>query len=80
MPMVTWGATKYFAGGHGTFIGLVNSFVHIVMYMYYLLAGMGIRNLWWKKYITVMQLVSTRGTWVHSEGFFKSKASAAAGR
>nr|CAH7750276.1 unnamed protein product [Callosobruchus chinensis] len=50
------------------------------MYMYYLLAGMGIRNLWWKKYITVMQLVSTRGTWVHSEGFFKSKASAAAGR
>nr|CAH7714487.1 unnamed protein product [Callosobruchus chinensis] len=56
MPMVTWGATKYFAGGHGTFIGLVNSFVHIVMYMYYLLAGMGIRNLWWKKYITVMQL------------------------
>ncbi|CAH1978676.1 unnamed protein product [Acanthoscelides obtectus] len=56
MPMVTWGATKYFAGGHGTFIGLINSFVHIIMYLYYLQAGMGYRNLWWKKYITMMQL------------------------
>lgn len=22
MPMISWGATKYFPGGHGTFIGL----------------------------------------------------------
>lgn len=60
MPMVSWGATKYFPGGHCTFIGLVNSFVHIIMYTYYLLAAMGPqyqRYLWWKRYITTLQLV-----------------------
>lgn len=62
MPMISWGATKYYPGGHGTFIGVVNSFVHIIMYSYYLLAAMGPQYqkfLWWKKYITNMQMVST---------------------
>ncbi|KOB51911.1 Elongation of very long chain fatty acids protein, partial [Operophtera brumata] len=27
MPMISWGATKYYPGGHGTLIGVVNSFV-----------------------------------------------------
>lgn len=60
MPMISWGATKYYPGGHGSFIGMINSFVHIVMYTYYLLSAFGPRvqpYLWWKKYITTMQLV-----------------------
>lgn len=40
--------------------GTINSFVHIIMYSYYLLAAMGPRvqkYLWWKKHITNLQMV-----------------------
>lgn len=40
---------------------LLNSFVHIIMYSYYFLAAFGARAqkfLWWKKYLTQIQLVS----------------------
>lgn len=43
------------------FIGLVNTFVHIVMYSYYGLAAIGPhmqKYLWWKRYLTSLQLVS----------------------
>ena len=66
MPMISWGCTKYFPGGHGTFIGVINSFVHIVMYFYYMLAAMGPefqRYLWWKHWITNLQMV--RGSIVY---------------
>lgn len=69
MPMIAWGAAKYYPGGHGSFIGLVNSFVHIIMYTYYMLAAMGpeyAKYLWWKKYITTLQLVQFCLTFVHS--------------
>lgn len=48
-------------GGHGTLLGLINSFIHVIMYVYYMLAAMGPqvqKHLWWKKYLTVMQIVS----------------------
>lgn len=48
-------------GGHSTFFGLLNTFVHIVMYSYYLFAALGPqfqRFLWWKKYLTALQMVS----------------------
>ncbi|KAL7018401.1 hypothetical protein ACKWTF_010737 [Chironomus riparius] len=64
MPMISWGCTKYFPGGHGTFIGVINSFVHIVMYFYYMLAAMGPefqRYLWWKHWITNLQMVRACG-------------------
>lgn len=64
MPMISWGCTKYFPGGHGTFIGVINSFVHIVMYFYYMLAAMGPefqRYLWWKHWITNLQMVRGNG-------------------
>ncbi|KAG7199833.1 hypothetical protein KM043_017665 [Ampulex compressa] len=59
MPIMTWCATKYFPGGHGTFLGFVNCFVHIIMYTYYLLAALlpqYEKYLWWKKYITTLQM------------------------
>lgn len=40
---------------------MVNSFVHVVMYTYYGLAGLGPKvqkYLWWKRYVTILQLVS----------------------
>lgn len=42
-------------GGHSSFFGLLNTFVHIIMYTYYMLAAMGPemqKYLWWKKYLT----------------------------
>lgn len=63
MPMISWGASKYYPGGHGTFIGVINSFVHIVMYFYYMLAAMGPefqKYLWWKHWITNLQMVSVK--------------------
>lgn len=69
MPMASWGATKYYPGGHGTFIGVVNSFVHIIMYTYYLLAALlpqYQKYLWWKKYITTLQMGQFCLAFLHS--------------
>ncbi|XP_074109982.1 very long chain fatty acid elongase AAEL008004-like [Cotesia typhae] len=59
MPVSTWVGVKFTPGGHSTFFGLLNTFVHIVMYGYYLLATLGPRiqpYLWWKKYLTALQI------------------------
>lgn len=48
-------------GGHSTFFALLNTFVHIVMYFYYMVAAMGPKYqkyIWWKKYLTAFQMVS----------------------
>ena len=40
---------------------MLNSFIHLVMYSYYGLAALGPKYqkyLWWKKYMTKMQIVS----------------------
>lgn len=69
MPMISWGAAKYYPGGHGTFIGTINSFVHIIMYTYYGLAAVGgkvQKYLWWKKYITTLQLLQFCLAFIHS--------------
>lgn len=42
---------------------MINSSVHVIMYLYYALAAMGpsvAKFLWWKKYLTMIQLVRTR--------------------
>ena len=49
------------AGEQGVVIGFLNSVVHVAMYTYYMIAAMGPKYqkyLWWKKYITTIQLVS----------------------
>lgn len=48
-------------GGHSTFFALLNTFVHVVMYFYYMVAAMGPKYqkyIWWKKYLTAFQMVS----------------------
>ncbi|XP_029988737.1 ELOVL fatty acid elongase 8b [Sphaeramia orbicularis] len=55
-----WLGIKYVAGGQSFFIGLLNTFVHIIMYSYYGLAAIGPhmqKYLWWKRYLTSLQLV-----------------------
>ncbi|KAH1003000.1 hypothetical protein HUJ05_010953 [Dendroctonus ponderosae] len=61
MPMSVWFGVKFTPGGHSTFFGFLNTFVHVVMYSYYLVAALGERYqryLWWKKYLTAIQMVS----------------------
>lgn len=48
-------------GGNATFPNLLNNFVHICMYFYYMMSAMGpnyAKFLWWKKYMTELQIVS----------------------
>jgi len=56
-------------GGHSTFFGLLNTFVHIVMYSYYLLTAMGPKlqpYLWWKKYLTAFQMLQFIAIMIHA--------------
>ncbi|XP_065212279.1 very long chain fatty acid elongase 7-like [Planococcus citri] len=59
MVLNTWLYLKYLKTEQGIVVGALNTFVHVIMYMYYFLAALGPsiqKYLWWKKYITVMQL------------------------
>jgi hypothetical protein len=50
-------------GGHASLVGYVNTGVHVVMYSYYFVTSMWPeyrKNLWWKKYITQLQMVNKR--------------------
>nr|QMX41530.1 very long chain fatty acid elongation protein ELO5 [Dioryctria abietella] len=69
MPMSVWFGVKFTPGGHSTFFGMLNTFVHIVMYSYYLLAALGPeiqKYLWWKKYLTALQMVQFVLVFVHA--------------
>ncbi|KAL0276860.1 UNVERIFIED_CONTAM: hypothetical protein PYX00_004334 [Menopon gallinae] len=60
MPFSVWMGLKFAPGGHSTFFALLNTFVHIIMYFYYMVAAMGPKYqkyLWWKKYLTTIQMV-----------------------
>ncbi|CAH0388611.1 unnamed protein product [Bemisia tabaci] len=73
MPMSVWFGVKFTPGGHSTFFGLLNTFVHIIMYAYYLLAALGPqvqKYLWWKKYLTFIQMVQFVLIMVHAFQLF----------
>ncbi|CAH2983295.1 unnamed protein product [Chilo suppressalis] len=60
MVAVAWGIVKWVPGGHVTLMVTINSFVHIVMYVYYLLTTWDEsykRSLWWKKHVTQVQII-----------------------
>ncbi|CAH1375598.1 hypothetical protein MTP99_017011 [Tenebrio molitor] len=69
MPMSVWFGVKFTPGGHSTFFGFLNTFVHIIMYSYYLIAALGPqyqKYLWWKKYLTTIQMVQFVLVMVHA--------------
>uniref|UniRef100_A0A0C9RVW1 Elongation of very long chain fatty acids protein n=1 Tax=Fopius arisanus TaxID=64838 RepID=A0A0C9RVW1_9HYME len=69
MPMSVWFGVKFTPGGHSTFFGLLNTFVHIIMYGYYLLAALGPQMqpyLWWKKYLTALQMIQFVAIMIHA--------------
>ncbi|XP_076334319.1 very long chain fatty acid elongase 7-like isoform X2 [Tachypleus tridentatus] len=68
---VAWGiwiGMKFGAGGHNAFFPFINCFVHMIMYAYYCLAALGPHMkpyLWWKKYLTIMQMVQFVIAFIH---------------
>jgi elongation of very long chain fatty acids protein 7 len=75
MPFSTWWGVKFIPTGHGTLFGFLNSGVHVVMYTYYMLAAIGPqmqKYLWWKKYLTMLQLVQFVAVFVHAMQLFFS--------
>lgn len=55
-----WLFITFGADGQGILGVCINSFIHVVMYTYYFLAALGPsvqKYLWWKKYITKMQII-----------------------
>jgi len=55
-----WIGAKYVAGGSSFLGAFFNCCVHVIMYSYYALSTLGpaVRPfLWWKKYLTVLQMV-----------------------
>ncbi|KAL1414468.1 hypothetical protein MTO96_000871 [Rhipicephalus appendiculatus] len=71
-----WLDVTYGAQSHGMFIRCLNTFVHVFMYTYYFLAALGPaykRLLWWKKYMTMMQISQFVLLLVHAIGMVFSK-------
>ena len=59
MPFVFWFGANFAPGGNSVFGSAQNSAVHVIMYTYYFLASFGSKYrkyLWWKKYLTLLQL------------------------
>lgn len=73
MPWTWWFGVKFAAGGLGTFHALLNTAVHVVMYTYYGLCALGPayqKYLWWKKYLTSLQLVQFLIITIHISQYF----------
>lgn len=64
-----WLGAGFVAGGQSWFVAMLNSFVHIFMYTYYGLSAIGPhmqKFLWWKRYLTGIQLMQFLAFVVHT--------------
>lgn len=69
VPIDVWVGFKYSPSESACFFPLVNSFVHAIMYFYYALSTLGPRvrpYLWWKRYLTQLQIVQLVFVAIHS--------------
>ncbi|KAK8787741.1 hypothetical protein V5799_022483 [Amblyomma americanum] len=71
-----WLEVTYGSQSHSMLIKCMNSFVHVFMYTYYFLAALGpafARYLWWKKYLTKLQISQFVVLFVHAMGMAFAK-------
>lgn len=78
MPVSVWWGVKFTPGGHSSFFGFLNTFVHIIMYTYYMLAAMGPKvqkYLWWKKYEQFSKWISNEFVlvWSHIDEYITNQ-------
>lgn len=60
LPWSWWWGIRIAPGGMGSFHAMINSSVHVIMYLYYGLSALGPvaqPYLWWKKHMTAIQLI-----------------------
>ncbi|RWS23022.1 elongation of very long chain fatty acids protein-like isoform X2 [Leptotrombidium deliense] len=60
VPINVWMGLKYVPSESAAFMPFINSFIHCIMYLYYALSTLGpaVRPyLWWKKYLTTLQII-----------------------
>jgi len=66
---IWWVGVKWVPGGQAFFGAMMNSLIHVIMYTYYGLAAMGPqvqKYLWWKRYLTRMQLIQFVAGMIHA--------------
>ncbi|XP_041365542.1 elongation of very long chain fatty acids protein 4-like isoform X2 [Gigantopelta aegis] len=66
---IWWIGVKWVAGGQSFFGAMINSFIHVIMYSYYGLAALGPqfqKYLWWKRYLTKLQLIQFMAGIIHA--------------
>lgn len=69
MPCSWWFGVRFVPGGFSTFHALLNSFIHVMMYIYYGLSACGPKYqkyIWWKIYMTKMQMIQFIACLLHS--------------
>ncbi|XP_050400549.1 elongation of very long chain fatty acids protein 7 [Patella vulgata] len=69
MPFSWHFIVRYLGGGSVFFLPMINSFVHILMYGYYCLSALGPAiqpYLWWKKYLTKIQMTQFAMIIIHT--------------
>ena len=73
MPVTWYFGIRFVPGGLGSFHALINCIIHVFMYFYYGLSACGPqfqKYLWWKKYMTKMQMIQFIIVMAHSSQFF----------
>lgn len=66
---VQWLSVKQCPGGSGCFAGMLNCFIHVLMYGYYMLSAFGPhmqKYLWWKRYLTRLQIIQFLMVFIHT--------------
>ncbi|XP_030641833.1 elongation of very long chain fatty acids protein 4-like [Chanos chanos] len=69
MFILWWIGIKWVPGGQSFFGASINSGIHVLMYLYYGLAAFGPKiqkYLWWKKYLTIIQMIQFHVTIGHA--------------
>lgn len=64
MPFMAYFGLKMLFNPSVALVPILNSFIHTIMYYYYHLASQGHR-VWWKQYITLLQIVQFAICWIH---------------
>ncbi|XP_025204863.1 elongation of very long chain fatty acids protein 7-like [Melanaphis sacchari] len=65
--ILAWHITNFYSGAQTALFGTINACVHIIMYSYYFLTIINpeYKKAWWKKYLTIIQLVQFVITGLH---------------